>query len=160
MNSPTSERLRLSAIALAHALVYAALFAAASTLVALVLGIASGGGVVRAKAILFLVGWVLMAYAVFKLWPSGASEYRTQNPEEIRREKAAAGSSDFTPDSIPADEPQSRFQTLAREIPPARWLPRPAPSHRLTNEAKLLLSSVLVLLTSFLMETVLGVGVA
>jgi len=160
MDHPRSERIRLNAIALAHALIYATLVAAVSTVAAVLVGVGSGGGVVRAKILLFLIGWGLMAYAVIKLWPSDASEYRTQNPEEIRKEKTSAGSNSITPDSIPAEQTQSRLQTIAREIPPARWLPQPTPSHRFTLEAKLFLSSVFVLLTSFLMETVLGVGAA
>lgn len=159
MDYPARERVRLNAIALTHAIVYAVLVAVVSTLGALVLGVASGGGLVAAKIILFLVGWLLMAYAVFRLWPSDASEYRTQDPSEIRKKKANAGSKGSTPDSIPAEETQTRFQTIVRQLPPVRWLPHPTPTHRFTTEAKLFIGSVFVLLTSFGMEVVLGVGV-
>jgi len=37
---------------------------------ALVLGIATGGGLVRSKVLLFAIGWVLTVYAVVRLWPT------------------------------------------------------------------------------------------
>lgn len=160
MDYTPRERLRLNAIALTHALTYAISLTVAAILVSFVLGIASGGGIVASKIALFLIGWLLMAYALFRLWPSDASEYRTQDPSEIRQEKANAGSDDVTPDSIPADSTESRFQQTVYSLPPVRWLPQPSPSHRLGDEVKLFLGSVFVLLSSFLMEVVFGVGVA
>lgn len=159
MDHQPRDRLRLNAIALTHALTYAALVAVASTAVSFVLGVASGGGAVRAKIFLFVIGWILMAYAVVRLWPSDPDAYRKKDPSELRNKKVGSAT-DPTPDSIPAEESHSRFQQTVHQMPPVRWLPRPTPAHRLTTEAKLFLGSVFVLLTSFLMEVVFGVGTA
>lgn len=147
MNRPFSERLQLSTIALTHALTYALAVTALATLGALVLGVLSGGGVVHSKIFLFVGGWLLMGYAVVRLWPS--------DPSEVGR---TSGSVDPTGETIADAGASSRFQSAVNQLPPVRWLPPPPPSLQVADESKLFLGSLLVLLTSFLMETALGVA--
>lgn len=146
MERPFPERLRLSAIALTHGLTYALAVAAVATAGALVLGLISGGGLVHTKIFLFVSGWLLMGYAVVRLWPS--------DPSEVSKR---SGSVDPTGETIGAVDSGTRFQQTVDRLPPVRWLPQPSPGLQLTDGAKLFLGSVMVLLTSFLMETVFGV---
>lgn len=147
MNRPFSERLQLSSIALAHAVTYAIAVAVLTTFGALVLGTASGGGAVHAKIFLFVAGWLLMGYAVVRLWPS--------DPSDVQRN---SGSLDPTGETIAESGARTRFQSIVNQLPPVRWLPPPPPSLQLADESKLFLGSLLVLLTSFLMETTFGVA--
>jgi hypothetical protein len=159
MDYTPRERFRLNAIAVAHALMYALAVAAVAFFVSLVVGIAIGGGPVEVKTLLFVIGWLMMAYALVRLWPTNPTKVRV---EEMDADDANVSDPepDSSPDSIPAETTETRFQEAVYRLPPGRWLPRPAPSHRVRVEGKLFLGSVLVLLTSFLMETVLGIGVA
>lgn len=112
------------------------------TLVAAVLlSVGSGTGGAGIKAFMFAIGWLMMAYAVVRLWPSGPST----DPE-----------SDPGGSSIPKTR-QVRFQRVTRMLPPIRWITLPPPEHRLRIPAQLFLSSVFVLATSFLLEVGLGV---
>lgn len=143
--SPAS-RVRAAALVWADAVAYALVVAGVATLAALVVGVATGGGLVRAKTLLFLLGLALMAYATVRLWPS--------SPEDVRdragRERRGA--------SLPPTPAETRFQAVVRTLPPVRWLRPPAPERRLSPAVKLFLGSVAVLLTSFLLEAVFGVG--
>lgn len=112
---------------------------------ALLLGVATGGGVVRAKHLLFVSGWLLLAYATVRLWPTSPDD---AGPSPNRR-----GS-----ESVPTSRDSTRFQAVVRALPPRRWVRPPPPEKRITPPGKLLLGSLLVLLLSFLMETVFGVG--
>jgi len=159
MDYTPRERFRLNAIAVAHALMYALAVAAVGIFLSLVVGIAIGGGPVAVKTLLFVIGWLMMGYAVVRLWPSNSTKLKMENLSEDDA-KMSHPEPDPSPDSIPADVTETRFQEAVYRLPPGRWLPRPAPSHRVRIEGKLFLGSVLVLLTSFLMETVFGVGVA
>lgn len=147
-NRSIAERLELTALALAHALVYAVTLTALVALVMVTLGIAGGGGLVLGKRLLFVAGWALMGYATIRLWPS--------KPEEARV-ATKPGSIDPTGETIAAIEARSRFQRLIHRLPPIRWLPPPPYERRLTDEAKVFLTSLLVLTTSYVMETVFGV---
>ncbi|WP_425494380.1 DUF7555 family protein [Natronoglomus mannanivorans] len=137
VNESVTNRLRTAALVCVDAITYALVVTAGATIVALVLGIATGGGFVRAKVILFLGGGLLMAYATIRLWPSSPS--------------------DLESDSIPAAHDETRFQSFVQSIPPVRWLQPPPPEHRLTVPGKLFLGSIFVLLASYLMEAVFGV---
>lgn len=147
MDGSLAERLQLNALIVTYAFVYALSVTVLATIGALILGVATGGGLVRTKILLFVVGWVLMAYAVIRLWPRRPSDVADNS----------AGPSEPGPATIPADGARTRFQAAIRRIP-ARWLPLPPPERRITSEGKLFLASLLVLLTSFLMETVFGVA--
>lgn len=147
MDRPLTERLRLNALVLTYAVVYALAVTLLATVATIVLGVATGGGLVRAKILLFVVGWVLMAYAVVRLWP--------RRPSDVGR--GSPSPSDPTSGAIPADGVRTRFQAAVRRLP-ARWLPVPPPERRVTDEGQLFIASLLVLLTSFLMEVVFGIA--
>jgi len=147
MTRPLGERLQLSAIALTHAVTYALAVAGVATIGSLVFGAASGGGLVHTKIVLFVAGWLVMAYAVVRLWPSDPSDLQEKS-----------GSVDPTGETIAADAARTRFQELVNQLPPVRWLPPPRPWLQFTDEFKLFLGSLLILLASFLLETVFGVA--
>ncbi|ELY51023.1 DUF7555 family protein [Natronococcus jeotgali] len=130
---------RIWADGLAYALAVA-LFAGAGSLV---LSVATGGGLVRAKTLLFLAGWLLLAYGTVRLWPS--------SPDDVDADPRTRG-------EPTAGGPPTRFQTVARALPPARWTAPPRPERRLSTAGKLLLGGLLVLLLSLLMEVVFGVA--
>lgn len=136
------------------ALAYAGAVAGVTTLVAVALGIASGGGLVRAKAILFLVGLGLMAYATVRLWPSSPEEFEANGGAE---DVAPIGNLDGLEGPIPEPDEPTRFQALVWALPPVRWLPRPPPDRQFSTAAKLFLGSVGVLAVSYVMEVVFGI---
>lgn len=130
-------RLRGLVLVVVDALVYGVSVAALVLVGALAVGLASGGGLVRAKQLLFLAGFLLMAYATFRLWPS--------SPADLER------------GAIPADHDRTRFQRAVEALPPLRWLPSPPPHRRFTPAGKLFVGSLVVLATSYVMEAVFGV---
>lgn len=144
MVSTGSRRLRTAALALVDAVGYATLVTVVALVTALVVGIATGGGFVRAKALLFVGGILLMGYATLLLWPS--------SPEDL-----ASGSGPRGGETIPAPADRTRLESLTRTLPPWRWLPSPPPGDGMSVGGKLFLGSLLVLLASYLMETVFGV---
>lgn len=140
--APARSRLRPVAVAAAYAFVSALAVAVLAIVGAGILAAATGGGLVRMKVVLFVIGWLLMAYATVRLWPS--------SPDALE--------SDSTPttETIPEVGSRSRFEAALYELPPVRWLPPPQPRFRTSDEAKLFLGSLLVFLSSFLLETVFG----
>lgn len=140
-------RLRIAALVFVDTAVYAAVVVVVTAAVAFVLGVATGGGFVRMKALLFLAGFGLMAYSTVRLWPG--------SPEDLERNTMSGVSPPGG--SIPAAPNQTRFQAFVNRLPPLRWLRPPPPDWRLTPAGKLFWGSVGVLLLSYLMETVFGV---
>lgn len=120
---------------------YAVVVAATAVVAALVAAVVSGGGFVRTKALLFVAGFSLMAYATIRLWPT--------SPEDV--DGGGAG-------SIPSSTERTRFQSLVWALPPLRWLPAPPPARQVSPAGKLFVGSLLVLLASYLMEVAFGVG--
>lgn len=145
MASDRRDRLRRLARTGADAFTYALALAAIATVGSLFVGVATGGGAVRGNAVLFVVGWLLLAYTTIRLWPT--------SPEEV-----GATSRGHEANSLSDRTPSTRFQRLVAALPPARWVRSPAPERRLTTPGKQLLGSLLILLTSFLLETVFGVA--
>lgn len=128
------------------AITYALVVAAGATIVALALGITTGGGFVRGKAILFVIGFVLMAYSTVRLWPS--------SPEDVSSTETNHGNGR----SIGARAGrQTRFQRFVALLPPLRWIGVPPPHHRLSSATKLFVSSLVVFLVSYLMERWFGI---
>ncbi|AEH38540.1 DUF7555 family protein [Halopiger xanaduensis] len=165
------RRLRVWADALTYAL-------ALTTIVGVgcfALGFVTGGGAVRAKELLFVAGWLLLAYATVRLWPSSPAEVGSSSGSgsglrsRSRSESESRAGSDSSPESGAATAPRprgsavgermpsTRFQSFVQSLPPVRWVQPPAPEHRLTPPGKVLVSSLLILLLSFLLETVFGV---
>lgn len=136
MTHDRSRRAASATLVCLDAFAYAVAVAAVATLGALVVGVATGGGLVRAKLSLFLAGFGLMGYATARLWPTSPGESR-QDPV------GTAGA--------------SRLQALVDRLLPGSRFP-PPPDRRLAPPSKLFAGSLLVLVVSALMETVLGVG--
>lgn len=133
-------------LACIDALTYALLVALVTTVGAVALGVLTGGGLLRAKYVLFVAGFLLLSYATLRLWPS--------SPADLETDERSGGSGT----SLPAVAEESRFQRLVRAAPPMRWLGSPPPERRLSPPSKLFLGSLLVLLASYLLETAFGVA--
>lgn len=178
---PFRERLAPLLRAWVDGLVYAVVVTVLVTLFALVVGIATGGGFVRGKITLFVVGWLLMTYSTVKMWPSRRSEFdlpsrnlfglsmsdddddvdpdtkRERSPAKIRADSDT--NRNQYGESLPEQHDQTRFQAFVRALPPNRWMQPPRPESRMTVPGKLFVASLLVFLVSILMEFVFGVGV-
>lgn len=126
-------------LGLVRGLAYAAVVAAAATVAAVVLGVVTGGGLVRAKYVLFFVGFGLMAVATATLWPS--------SPEDLEDDP-----------SIPEEPGASGVERVVEAVPPASWLPAPRPGARLSRGSKLFLASLATLAVSYAMEAVFGIA--
>ncbi|USZ72770.1 DUF7555 family protein [Natronosalvus halobius] len=128
-------------------LTYVLVVAAVATVVALAIGIGTGGGFVRGKFVLFLLGFVLMAYSVVRLWPSSPTTTADESTEHSDLQMAVERRTHRTP-----------FQAFVRAVPPLRWVRLPPPDARLSSPLKLFVSSLCVLAVSYLMETWFGVA--
>lgn len=142
-----AARLRDTLLAAAHAMTYAVTVAALVGIGAFALGIATGGGFVRVKTILFLAGLGMMAYATARLWPRSPSDVGPDAFDGVTVDDR----------TIPNVPDRTRFQRVVRALPPSRWLPPTPQSKRVTPAGKLFLGSVLVLLASYLLEARFGV---
>lgn len=100
----------------------------------------TGGGAVRANLFLFLIGWILLAYATIRLWPS--------SPSDVEGENA---------DSLPKVH-ETRLQAIVRKFGPVRWTQLPPPQQRISAQMQLFIASVFILLASFILEALLGVA--
>jgi len=144
---PAGERAWDRLLTRARVWVDAATYAVVLTLVVvgltLVLGITTGGGVVRAKRLLFVSGWLLLSYATFRLWPRSPADVDSTEPQ---------------PASVSSATDSTRFQSLVVALPPLRWMRLPPDEERITPPAKLFLGSLVVLVASYLMETLFDVG--
>lgn len=139
------DRLRVLGRVGLDAITYAITVAVLTGIGAVIVGVATGGGIVRAKYLLFVAGWILLAYATVRLWPT--------SPDDV-----GSPSNRGVTESIPTTHDSTRFQSFVRALPPLRWIQLPPSEKRLTPPGKLLLGGLLVLLLSFLMETAFGVG--
>lgn len=158
------RRLRVWADALTYALALTAIVGVGC----FALGFATGGGAVRAKVLLFVAGWLLLAYATVRLWPSSPAEVDSGSGSRLGSESGPGSGSGPEARSATATRPHgsavgermpsTRFQTFVQSLPPVRWVQPPAPEHRLTPPGKVLVSSLLILLLSFLLEAVFGVA--
>jgi hypothetical protein len=129
---------RAIALKTLDAATYAVAVAAIAFLAGSVASFALGGGWVGVKFVLFFVGFGLFGYATFRLRP--------KKPHEQEGDRTAVDKDDET-----------RFEAVLGRLPPLMWV-HVTPSDRFSPAAKLLLGSVLVLATSFLMESVFGVA--
>lgn len=102
------------------------------TLVSLPLGF----GFVGVKIGLFLLGFLSLGYGTYLAWPS--------SPEDLQDDSGTA------PEDVPW------FQRRLFHVPPAAWYPL-HPDERYPNWVNVYVSTLLILSTSFVMETVFGV---
>lgn len=135
------NRARTFARMVIDALAYAVVVAGVTFVLALATGIATGGGVVRAKILLFLAGWLFVGIATVRLWP--------KSPRKVALE---GDGGDVRRASTPGD---TRIESVADALPPLRWMGQPP--RRISPAVKLFVGGLLVLLCSFLLEVVFTV---
>lgn len=68
------DRLQVIVRVWTDALTYAVVVAVLATVVSMVLGITTGGSLVRGNLLLFVSGWGILAYATWLLWPTSPSD--------------------------------------------------------------------------------------
>ncbi|MGM0447828.1 MAG: DUF7555 family protein [Methanobacteriota archaeon] len=129
------DRLATLARAWADAVAYVVFLSVLVTGAAVAVGIATGGGFVRGKALLFVGGWLLIGYGTVRLWPSSVEDL--SGPVISTR--------------------GTRLEGIVRRLPPLCWIRLPAPTDRVRVASKVFLAGVVVLGASLLMETWLGV---
>jgi hypothetical protein len=134
-----SLRGRQALDAIVYAVVVTAIVGIGSTAISFVLG----WGLVGVKFILFVIGFVLFGAATFKLRPT--APWREENGSE------SSGVSYAGSDN---DSPLQR--AIYRVLPLDQY--ELHPKDRLSDGAKLFLASVLMLVISFLMESVFDVA--
>lgn len=133
------------------ALVYAIVVTGVAFAIGGVVSFPLGGGLLGIKYFLFLVGFVLFGYGAFQLRPSRAWNVDKSGDEiEIERNEKTG--------EVVGSREETRFQSAVQRLPPLLRYSIP-PEERFPPGAKLFLASVAILLTSFLMEAVFGVGV-
>ena len=123
------------------AIVYAVVVTAIVSIISIVVSFVLGWGLVGVKFTLFVVGFGLFGVSTFKLRPTAPWK------EENGNESSEISYSDD-------DSPLQRV--IHRVLPLDQY--ELHPKDRLSDGAKLFLASVLMLVVSFLMESVLGIA--
>lgn len=143
---PGESRLHYRLRQAIDALVYGLVFTFLTFLVGILLAFPLGYGWFGVELFLFLVGVALLGYASFQLRPSKRWDvefdddgFQITRPNQSR----VVGSRDV-----------SRFQRAVQRIPPLPTVGL-VPEQRLSSAAKLLVASVLILLSSILLEAAL-----
>ncbi|SEW01564.1 DUF7555 family protein [Natrinema salifodinae] len=147
-DAPADDRRSAAVLVGLDALTYALAVAVTTTVGAVVVGVLTGGGLLRAKYLLFGAGFLLMGYATLRLWPASATDF-DHDADTV------TGGYD---DAVPAERDETRFQRYVRALPPLRWLRLPPPERRLAPPTKLFVGSVFVLAVSYLLEAVFGIA--
>lgn len=132
------RRLRQGLPAWVDAVTYALVLCGLLTTGALLIALGAGGDLTTVKYLLFGAGWVLLALATVRLWPSRRGE--TEDTADLDRSIGSPG----------------RIQRLATDAPPARWVRQPTPHEQLSNAAKQFLTALFTLAISFLFEVGIG----
>ena len=121
---------------LLYLLQYAVVLAAAVFLALSVVSLPLGWGFVGVKIGLFLVGVLSLGYGTYLAWPS--------SPEDVY----------VTQETEPEDVPW--FQRTVSQLPPAVWYPV-HPDERYPDWVNVYLATLLIFVTSYVMESVFGV---
>lgn len=140
-------RLRTAAAVAVDAVVYGAVVTALVFVGSTVVSFASGGDWVTVKAVLFVVGTLVLGYGTARLWL--AAPYWRDDTE--------AAASMTGSEAIPK-RAETRFQRLVERVPPRRWIDL-TPQETVAPASKLLVAGLLIMAVSFVMETAFGVGV-
>lgn len=126
---------------------YAAATTAVVAVAAAVPSFALGFGWVGVKWALFLVGWLAFGYGTLALRPS--PPWKGDDPVA---DGDGAG-------EVVGGRQETRFQALVQALPPARFHPLPV-DDRLPAGVNVFVAGLAMLVTSFALEAVFGVGVA
>jgi hypothetical protein len=130
-------RARLFPLQLLDVVVYAVTVTAVAVVVSAVPSFALGWGLVGVKFALFFVGFGMLGYATFKLRPT--PPWKNEDDPRIRNDREEVG-----------------IAARATSLIPPRF--RLGPEQRPSIGAKLFVASVTMLVTSYLLESVLGVA--
>lgn len=136
---------------LLDALVYAVAVAGVVFALGIVVSFLLGSNLVGVKYFLFLVGILLFGYSTFLMLPEPPWDVEKTGDgdiEIIQNEKRG---------KVIGSRDETRFQAAVQRIPPLPSYSIP-PEQRLSPATKLFIASIAVLATSFMMETVFGVG--
>lgn len=124
-------------IAVLDVLVYALFLTVGTFVSGLLVSVGTGGGLTRTKHLLFVTGFLTMAYSTIKLWP--------RSPEEMRQTVEKNNSGKVISD---ASEQSALF----------RWMPASPKEKEYSKTTKIFVTSILLFGTSFVMEFVFGIG--
>ena len=127
------------------ALAYAVAVTILSFLSGAIVSLLVGGGWVVVEVVMFLEGWLLFGYGTFKLRPAPAWKQDRGGVRGKVRETLSLGD-----DTGPASN--SRVERLVARMPGVRER-LPHPDNRLSIGAKLFLAGIVVLVSSFLLES-------
>ncbi|SIR54089.1 hypothetical protein SAMN05421858_2722 [Haladaptatus litoreus] len=133
------------------ALVYAIAVAGFAFVVGVVVSFSLGSDLVGVKYFLFLIGFLLFGYATLLMLPSAPWDVNKTDDggvEIVRNEERG---------EVIGSREETRFQATVQRIPPLSRYPIP-PEERFPSSMKLFVASIAVLATSYIMETVFGVG--
>ncbi|MGA9400794.1 DUF7555 family protein [Haladaptatus sp.] len=108
-----------------------------------------GSGWLAVEFLMFLAGWVLFAYGTLMLRPT--PPWNDQGRSSML---PWDGGRDIAEEND--DRTETTFQRAVGTLPPLRWLDLPV-DHRLSTGTKVFLSSIFVLVASFLIERFLVV---
>jgi hypothetical protein len=143
---PGESALRFRLRQALDALVYGVVFALSTRLVGVVISFPLRVGWLGVELFLFAVGVALLGYASFQLRPAKRwdVEFADDGFEIVRPERGG----------VVGNREESRFQRTVQRVPP---LPTVGlePEQRLSPATKLLVASLLVLLSSMLLEAAL-----
>lgn len=156
------ERLRSAGSVAVDAGAYAGAVAGLVVVASTLLGFAAGGDWSTVKAILFVLGAVLLGYATARLWFSTPEWKREHSAEwdagaQPRTDTRSQSRSrfEFGARAVPSGA-RTRFQRIVERAPPLRWIDVDRRA-TLSPTAKIFLAGVMVMGVSFGMETVFGV---
>lgn len=156
------ERAAVAGAAAIDAVVYATVVTGIASVASTLTAFAAGGDWSTVKALLFVLGAVLLGYATAQLWVStrnGNGDRDGEGWTGARSEAAAPTrlTSRFRSGSrAVSGRTETRFQRFVERIPPRRWV-EVAPRASLSPTAKIFLAGVMVMVVSFCMEAVFGV---
>lgn len=132
----TRDRLVLFVVVLTEAMTYGLVLTVIAVAGTFLLSVTTGGGTGRANILLFITGWVVIAYATVLLWPkTGRDEVARTGPTQAVRTDAV-----------------TRLEKVVHRVPPIRWLDLPPPEDRFTHGGRLFVAGVLIFITSYFLE--------
>ncbi|WP_254766325.1 DUF7555 family protein [Salinilacihabitans rarus] len=142
----TTGRLRTAAAVAVDAVVYGAVVTALVFVGSTLASFASGGDWVTVKAVLFVVGTLVLGYGTARLWL--AAPYWQDDAEETGSLTGSA--------AIPK-RGGTRFQRFVERVPPRRWVDL-TPREAVSPASKLLVAGLMIMAVSFVMEAAFGIG--
>jgi hypothetical protein len=116
-SEPLRSRIDCTVRIWADTLTYSVVVAALIVLGAVVLSVVTGGGLARANILVFTAGWIQLSYATVVLWPTSPDDLESTTDQP----------------TVKADDMSTKVQSIARSLPPLRWLTLPRPEDRMLS---------------------------